>query len=174
MTVKKRARTMQILEMINHWIEKAETALLVAVLSVMVVLAFMQVVLRNVFDQGILWGDVFLRHLVLWVGFLGASLATREEKHINIDLFARILKGRAKEISHLVTNLFAAVVCYFLADAGIAFVADEITYKTTIFNDIPAWYFQVIIPVGFALMAFRFLVLALKNLMMAFGRGEKV
>ena len=82
---------MKILEKINAWIEQTETALLVLVLGFMVVFAFLQVVLRNIFDEGILWGDILLRHLVLWVGFIGASLATREQKHINIDLFSRWL-----------------------------------------------------------------------------------
>jgi len=154
---------MNILEKINLAIEKAETALLVVVLSVMVILAFLQVVLRNIFAEGILWGDILLRHLVLWVGFLGASLATREEKHINIDLFNRFLPDKGKSISHLITNTFAAIICYYMFTAGWTFVASEKLYESVIFNDIPAWYFQIIIPIGFLLMTFRFVVLALNN-----------
>ena len=82
---------MKILDTINSWIEKAETVLLVVILSVMILLSFLQVLLRNFFEQGILWGDILIRNLVLWVGFIGASLATRENKHINIDLFTRFL-----------------------------------------------------------------------------------
>jgi energy-coupling factor transporter transmembrane protein EcfT len=69
---------MKILTAINAWIAKIETIIIVIVLAIMILLAFFQVVMRNIFDQGLLWGDIFLRHLVLWVGFLGASLATRE------------------------------------------------------------------------------------------------
>ena len=155
---------MKILELINRWIEKTETALLVFIVSVMVILAFLQVVLRNIFDEGILWGDIFLRHLVLWVGFIGASLATRQQKHINIDLFARLLSGKWKEFAKLITNLFAVYICALLADAGWTFVQDEIQYKTTVFKEVPAWYFQIIIPVGFLLMSFRFLIIALENI----------
>ena len=82
---------MKILTAINSWIAKIEGVLIVIVVSIMVLLAFFQVAMRNLFDQGLLWGDIFLRHLVLWVGFLGASLATREEKHINIDVFSRFI-----------------------------------------------------------------------------------
>ena len=103
----------RILKNIDSWISKFETVILVVVLSTMVILAFLQVVLRNLFSEGILWGDTFLRHLVLWVGFLGASLATREKKHINIDLFTRFFKGKAKSFIVSIVNLFAAVVCYF-------------------------------------------------------------
>ena len=68
---------MKILNFLNKWIEKTETVLLIVILTVMILLSFLQVLLRNFFDQGLLWGDIFLRNLVLWVGFLGASLATR-------------------------------------------------------------------------------------------------
>ena len=152
------------LKNIDGWIARFETILLVIVLSVMVLLAFLQVVLRNLFSEGILWGDTFLRHLVLWVGFLGASLATREKKHINIDLFTRFLKGKIKSFIISIVNLFAAIVCWYLTSAAWTFVMDEKSYNTILFNDIPAWYFQIIIPVGFLLMTFRFVVIFIENL----------
>ena len=153
---------MKFLEIINKNIEKIESALLVLIVSVMVLLAFTQVVLRNLFDQGILWGDIFLRHLVLWVGFIGASLATRQEKHITIDLFGRMVTGRWKSLVQVLTDLFSAGVCLLLARAGWNFVMEERVAGTIIFNNIPAWYFQIIIPAGFLMMTFRFLILSVK------------
>jgi len=164
---------MKILEKLNSWIEKTETAVLVAVLAVMVVFAFLQVVLRNIFDEGILWGDIFLRHLVLWVGFLGASLAARESKHINIDLFTRFLSDKGKIISHIITGLFSVFICVLLTDASWTFVQDEQMMGTEIFNNVPAWYFQVIIPIGFLLMAFRFLVQSIEHMVRLFGRKKE-
>ena len=146
------------LKNIDNWVAKFETVILVVVLSMMVILAFLQVVLRNLFDEGILWGDTFLRHLVLWVGFLGASLATREKKHISIDLFTRFVKGKTKSFVNALVNLFAAVVCWYLTSAAWTFVLDEKAANSTLFNDIPTWYFQIIIPAGFLLMTIRFLV----------------
>ena len=157
------------LKNIDHWIARLETVLLVTVLSIMVILAFLQVVLRNLFSEGILWGDTFLRHLVLWVGFLGASLATREKKHINIDLFTRFFKAKLNSLFVAITNLFAAIVCWYLTSAAYTFVMDEKSYGTTLFNDIPSWYFQVIIPVGFLLMTFRVLVIFMENLIDIFS-----
>ena len=158
----------RILKIIDSWIAKFETVLLVVVLSVMVLLAFLQVVLRNLFSEGILWGDTFLRHLVLWVGFLGASLATREKKHINIDLFTRFVKGRSQTFIKAFVNLFAAVVCWYLTSAAWTFVMDEKSVNSTLFSDIPAWYFQIIIPAGFLLMSFRFLVIFMEHIVEIF------
>ncbi len=61
----------------------------VTVLVSMVLLGFIQVVIRNLFHTGIPWAEVVLRHLVLWVGMLGGILASRSGRQIGIDLFQR-------------------------------------------------------------------------------------
>jgi C4-dicarboxylate transporter DctQ subunit len=155
---------MKLIEKINHSIEQVETVILVIILSFMVLFAFLQVVLRNIFDEGILWGDILLRHLVLWVGFIGASLATKESKHINIDLFSRFLSDRGKLINKLITTLFSVFICVLLTNASWKFVLDEKSMGTEIFSGMPAWYFQIIIPVGFLLMALRFLVQSIESI----------
>lgn len=166
---------MNFIHRINSWIEKGETALIVFIVCFMVILAFLQVILRNVFSHGLLWGDILLRQLVLWIGFIGASLATREEKHINIDLFGRMLSGKAKKWVKAVTHLFSAIVCAFLAKAAWVFVMEEREMATTLFNDIHAWYFQLILPIGFILMAFRFLVHMVDSLIaVVSGDGETI
>ena len=164
---------MKILDTVNTWIARFESALIVIILSAMILLAFLQVLLRNFFDEGLLWGDILLRHLVLWVGFLGASLATRDQKHISIDLFGRLLSGRGKQIASVITNIFSVFVGYLLTDASWYFVMDEKSMGTTIFNDIPIWYFQVIIPIGFGLITFRFLINTLQNIRNLIQAGQE-
>ena len=41
---------------------------------------------------------------------------------------------------------------------------DEREFATIIFNNIPAWPFQIIIPIGFALMSFRFIISGINTL----------
>jgi C4-dicarboxylate transporter, DctQ subunit len=154
---------MGLINKINNFVVRIETVILVVIVLVMVTLSFMQVVLRNVFDQGILWGDIFLRHLVLWVGFIGASLAAQEEKHINIDVLTRFMKGRSKLFSQGFIYFFATWICYLLLMAAWAFVRDEIAYDTMLFENVPSWYLQIIIPIGFALMAVRFALLGVQK-----------
>ncbi|KAA3610422.1 MAG: TRAP transporter small permease [Calditrichaeota bacterium] len=155
---------MRLIQKINGFVALAETYILVFVVLVMVVFSFAQVILRGFFDQGILWGDIFLRHLVLWVGFIGASIASREEKHINIDVFGRMMKGRYKPISQGLVYSFATFVSYLLMSASWAFVMDEKEYETILFGDIASWYFQIIIPIGFGLMFIRFGLHAIEKL----------
>ncbi len=159
---------MRWLEKLDKIIARFETWLLVVIVLLMVLFAFTQVLLRLLLDEGIMWADIFLRHLVLWVGFIGASLATRDNKHINIDLLNRFLKGKSIFITAIIINGFALYISYLLAQAGWRFVMDEREYATMLFANVPAWYFQIIIPVGFGLMAFRFFVRSLQGVVNLF------
>ncbi|MHB2153220.1 TRAP transporter small permease [Calditrichota bacterium GD2] len=141
---------------VDQFLAKIELVFLLLIVLVMVFMSGLQIFLRKVFNVGILWGDIFLRNLVLWVSFIGASLAAREGKHINIDLLTRLTPARWRKIPKTIVYLFAIFITALLTRASLTFVLDEREFGTTIFSDIPAWPFQTIIPIGFALMALRF------------------
>jgi TRAP-type C4-dicarboxylate transport system permease small subunit len=149
---------MALVERIDGWIARAEGAAVVLLLAAMVALSFAQVVLRNFFDTGLTWADVLLRHQVLWIGFIGASLATRQSRHIGVDVLSRVVSGRRALALRAVLAAGAAVVCTFLTHAGATFVRNEREAADALFGDVPAWPFQLVIPAAFALMGLRFLV----------------
>jgi C4-dicarboxylate transporter, DctQ subunit len=165
---------MKILKSIDSAINKIEGAVLIFLLLIMLFMAFGQVVLRNVFTGGIVWGDILLRHLVLWIGFLGAALATSGERHINIDILTRYLSERLKRVVAVLSNIFAAVVCYLLFRASLTFIEFEIANNNTTFAEIPSWYVQIIIPVGYGLVAFHFIVRAILDAGKALQKGAAV
>ena len=138
---------MAIVQRINIFVSKIESWILVGIVLLMVSMSFAQVVLRY-FSIGLLWGDIFLRHLVLWVGFIGASIATQEERHINIDVLSRFLKNRGKLIARMIVYLFAVYISWLLADAAWEFVMEEKEYETMLYGQISAWPFQIIVPRG--------------------------
>jgi len=162
---------MKLIKTISDILSKIESSLIVFLISFMIVLAFVQVILRNLFSVGFLWADPFLRHLVLWIGFLGASLATQKEKHINIDLVTRFTSTKTANIVKIITNLFACVVTIFLASAAFVFLKNELESNELLFTigsiNFAAWYFQLIIPIGFSLMAFRFLIRTIEHIITA-------
>jgi TRAP-type C4-dicarboxylate transport system permease small subunit len=121
-------------------------------------MALVQIFLRNFFDAGLLWAESFLRILVLWVAMLGAMVATRESNHIAIDLVSRFLPPRLLKISTLVTYLFSAAICGTVAYFAIEFIQYEYEDETIAFASVPTWICQSIIPIGFAVMAVRFVV----------------
>lgn len=153
---------MKILGQINAGLLALERSLLITLFSLTIGLAFSQVILRNFFSVGIVWADPLLRHSVLWLGFIGASLATQQEKHIRIDLATRFLSGRKAQVLRMLTNCFTVAVCGFLTSASWTFVANEIEFQDTLLTigdfGIPSWWVQLILPAGFGILTFRLFV----------------
>lgn len=139
-------------------LHKIEDATLALLLGAMILLAPLQIFLRNFFDAGIAWADPLLRVLVLWVGLLGALAASRGHRHITIDVFSRLLNERAQRGVRALTDVFTAVVAGLVAFHGGRFVATELEFGSIAFAGLPAWIFQAIIPVCFGLIALRYLL----------------
>ena len=65
------------LKRLTRTIAAIEDGLLVILLAAMTGLAGSQILLRNLWDTGLAWGDPLLRVMVLWVALLGATQGTR-------------------------------------------------------------------------------------------------
>jgi TRAP-type C4-dicarboxylate transport system permease small subunit len=140
-----------------------EQTLLVVFLGFIILIAFLQIVLRNFLSTGLDWGDALVRNLVLWIGFIGATLATKEGKHINIDVVSRWLPSLGRNMVTLITHLFSFFVCSGLTYAALKFVRNEVQMENRTFLDIPAWVPELILPLTFILMTFRFGLRSFRN-----------
>ena len=128
-------------------------------LSVMILVVLCQIILRNFFHTGLADADVLVRHLVLWVVFLGAGIATRENRHIRIDVLTRVFPRYVKRYIDAVVCLFSAGVCLFLSYGAVSFVRDEFHsgFRLTMFN-MPVWPLEIIIPVGYLIVTVHLLI----------------
>ncbi|MBW2234416.1 MAG: TRAP transporter small permease, partial [Deltaproteobacteria bacterium] len=111
-------------------------------------------------DTGLPWIDPTLRVLVLWLGLLGAVAASRDGRHITIDVVSRLVPARAEAAVAAGTGLFTAAVSAIVAWHGGRFVASEFEYASTAFSGIPAWVLESIIPFAFGAIALRYAKLA--------------
>lgn len=145
-------------------LHRIEDGLLALLLFAMILLASLQIVLRNLFDAGWVWADPLLRIMVLWVGLLGALAATRGGRHISIDALSTLFPVRTKALVHVCTSLFATVICAIIAWHATRFVISDFSAQAIAFAGLPAWWFELIVPVAFAMIALRYLVLAVLHL----------
>jgi TRAP-type C4-dicarboxylate transport system permease small subunit len=139
-------------------ISRLETVLITTLLPLMILAAFSQIVLRNFFASGIDWSDALVRYLVVWVAFVGAAIATREGKHITMDLLSRWLTGAGTLAIQALSNFISAVICSLLTVAAARFIWFEAQMGSTTFLNLPVWVPELIMPVTFGLMALRFLM----------------
>ncbi len=154
-----------------RWIDKAlarfEGWLIITLLWLMVTLTFVQVCLRGLYTHAHLqwanslmgyldWSEPFVRLLVLWLTFLGASLITGENKHIKIDLFSTILPTKWERTREFALSVVCVAISAVMVNACIDYIKLEMEFGGSTFLNLPNWVGQMILPAGFALILFRF------------------
>ncbi len=153
-----------LIKKVDDSLSKFEGYCLTFFLMTMIVLAFGQVLLRNFFHTGISWADPIVRHLVLWVGFIGASIATKDDGHLAMDLVSRFLPEKIKKSSAFFVQGVSALVCALLTLASYKFVVGEQESGSFLISlpaswpipGIPSYWAVIIIPIGFYFMSLRF------------------
>lgn len=146
------AKIEHLLILVEKWIM---TLLFFTLLSV----AALQIVLRNLFDSGLMWGDDFIQVLVLWIGFAGATYASRKGRHINIDVITRFLPGKYARLLYRIVYFATAGLCTTAAWFSWQFIQLEMEDNVMAFLKVPVWLTEIIIPIGFIIIALRYMVL---------------
>ncbi len=141
-------------------LQKAEDSVLIGLLLLMVFIAVSQIFLRNLFDSGLSFGDELIRVLVLWISLMGAMVASRNNSHVNIDLISRYLPGHIKKFSTVLVGFFTSVICALMSWFSFNFVMMEKSEGVIAFSGIPAWICESIIPVSFAIISIRYLLIS--------------
>jgi C4-dicarboxylate transporter DctQ subunit len=139
-------------------INRLEEGVLATLLALMTILTFAQVVLRYAFNSGLVWSLEATTYLFAALVLFGMSYGVRTQTHIAVDVIARRLPKRARKIVDLVA--IAACLAYALLMLyGSAVFVDRLMVLGNYARDIPApkWLLTATMPLGFALLAFRFL-----------------
>jgi TRAP-type C4-dicarboxylate transport system permease small subunit len=151
------------MERIRIFLHRVEDGILVGLLVLIIGIAVTQIFLRNLFAGGIIWGDVVVRILVLWIGMVGAMVASRSGNHICIDAVTRYMPERIRGAVSCISGLFTAAVCSLMAYYSLHFVRMEFEDGGKAVAQIPAWACEAIIPVAFAVIALRYFILSINN-----------
>lgn len=143
-------------------VHRIEDILLVLLLSSMIALASTQIMLRNLFDFGLVWADPLLRIMVLWLGLIGATVASRDNRHIHIDIITRLFSKRWYLLIQTFIGQFTAWVCLLIAWHGIRWVQLEYLDDMIGLMGVPAWMFEIVIPITFTLIGIRYFLFSMR------------
>lgn len=92
--------------------------LIVLTLAMMCILVFGNVVLRYIFNSGITWSEEMSRFLFVWLVFLGAIVALKENMHLGVDIVINALSRKVKKVVFIVSNLLVLYVLWLLLNGS--------------------------------------------------------
>ncbi len=134
---------------------RLERGLLAGALVALVGLPLIEVAARPLAGIGIPGSIDLVRHLTLWIGFLGATAAVPAGRHLALG-FAAALRGRWRAAAEIVAGALTVAVCFLLAKAAFDMVLADSEAQVVVGGVLPLWLAEIIMPVGFALMGWRF------------------
>lgn len=134
---------------------RLERGLLAGALVALVGLPLVEVAARPLAGIGIPGSIDLVRHLTLWIGFLGAAAAVPAGRHLALG-FAAVLRGRWRAAAEIVAGALTVAVCFLLAKAAFDMVLADSEAQVVVGGVLPLWLAEIIMPAGFALMGWRF------------------
>jgi len=124
----------------------------------MTLIVFFDFLLREFFDNGFIWAKELASFLMIWVGFVGASYATKENKHLVVGIPEKIFPPKVLPYVSCFVNIVVLSITLFLAYLGFTYVAETKEFaETSLVLDIPLWIVQAIIPLSLVIIAVRFI-----------------
>lgn len=174
---------MKVLKRIDWILARVEGWLIIAFLSLMISLTFLQVVFRALYTQfhmqwanAVLgqmdWSEPLVRLLILWLTFLGASVLTGDKRHIKIDIMSSWLPDRWRPFHEIILSLSCMLIASLMLKTSIGYLRMEMDFGGLFFATLPSWIGYLIFPAGFSMILFRYF-LNVSHQILAIARSKR-
>jgi TRAP-type C4-dicarboxylate transport system permease small subunit len=97
-----------------------KVAIVVALLS-MVILVFLNAVMRYLFNSGIPESEELARYFFIWTVFLGSILAFKNNLHMGVTLVVDKLSGLPRKVFVTIADILSLFAVYIIFRGGITF-----------------------------------------------------
>ena len=140
---------------LGRWFRSLENGVAVAALLLLAAFPLLEILLRTVFETGILGQSAYLVHLVLVLAFVGGMITSREGRHLSISGGYGTQRTRVRTYLDDVTSFIAVTVSVALAWSALSLTAVGFAPGQMV-GAVPARVFVAVIPIGLFVMALRF------------------
>jgi C4-dicarboxylate transporter, DctM subunit len=121
----------------------------------LMVLPLAEIAARRFLHAAIPGEAAIVSSLTLWLGMLGAAIAARDGRLLTLATGEFLPKGRVGALAHLFAGAVGALICTVLAMGAVALVKSDRLAGDMLTPQIPVWVADVVLPIGFALIALR-------------------
>ncbi len=140
----------------RKWQRLALGSVVALLLLAMIALPAASTLGRRLLGKAVPGSAVWVQHITLWIGFLGAVLATGAGKHLALSTLDVVPAGWPRRAAALFGRMTAAAVCALLTYASWKLVQAERESSRTLVGGIPFYWSEMVMPVACALMSLRF------------------
>jgi TRAP-type C4-dicarboxylate transport system permease small subunit len=145
-------------ERASGWVSKLVAFVVVTAIYIYITL--------NYFPDGYSWSKELSLIMLLWVGFLGASVCAHEGKHIQVGALKRLVPPSMSRWMDALGFLFTAAFCCFMAMLGYEYAKEALMLEGRFEQtNIPDWVATIAVPAAFAMTAVRYIGAAVSSIL---------
>jgi TRAP-type C4-dicarboxylate transport system permease small subunit len=123
-----------------------------AVLVVLVIAVFLQVVFRFILNQPLAWTEEMARYCLIWITFLGAAFAMSSRAHIGMEFFVNLFSLPVRKILYVIATIASLVFFLLMVVEGYDLAARSMSQLSPVLR-IPMGAIYAVIPLsGFILI----------------------
>lgn len=120
-------------------------------IAAIVVIVFAQVFFRYVLNRPLHWSEELTKTVYLWLTFIGAAVATRDNTHIQVDYFVQRMPQKLEHLLAGAVKITIAVFCSVAVYQGALYLRTQ-TGIRSVALDVPLAWTTAGIPFGVLLI----------------------
>jgi len=143
-----------------RWLEQGESITALFIFAGIVLIPATEALTR-IFNISIIPGaPIWTQHLTLWIAFTGAMIASQNNKLLSLTSKPLFSRDRSYNVGKFIARTLSIIVVLSLMVASIDLIKWEYLYPVDVVPGVPRWLSQIIMPIGFAIIAFQLLYLS--------------
>ncbi len=144
---------------VKKFLENFEGYICVAMLIVMSIVVFIQVIFRFILKASLPWSEELCRYLLVWVSFLGGAYGVKTGAHLGIEAVTLLMPKKVRKVVEVIVLLIGIVLCAIILKLGVDIVSTQfrrMQYSPAM--RIPMAYAYMALPVGMAFFILRYVL----------------
>lgn len=147
-------------------LNKAEEVTIVGMFIIMVAAIFIQVIMRYVFQNSLVWTEELGKFLFIWISWLGISIGEKRGEHIKITLVTDKFGLKGQHIANIISEIIVIGICLITVYYGVNMVMLQATTHYAGIKISVAWGYLAVV-LGCSIMILRcigMIVLSIKGM----------
>jgi TRAP-type C4-dicarboxylate transport system permease small subunit len=145
-------------ERADGWVGKLVGFAVVTALYIYVIVGY--------FPDGYSWSKELSLIMLLWVGFLGASVCAHQGKHIQVGALKKVVPPSMSRFTDAIGYLLTAAFCFFMALLGYEYASEALQLEGRFEQtNVPDWVATIAVPAAFAMTMIRYIAAAFSSIM---------
>ena len=133
-------------------VDRLLEGIVATVYGLTIVVMFIQVVMRYVFNEPFTWAEELSRYCFIWIVYLGAAIASKRAAHLKVDYLAPYMPPRLRSRIHIIFLLGSTAFLLLIVVKGVELAKNFFVAPSYTMEWLPQGLVYAVIPLGALLM----------------------